>query len=137
MNKSLEFFMVFSSAYQQFNSSVDGNLSIHGLSINEFMVLHQLHQATHTTMSRVDLASSVGLTASGITRLLNPLEKLHLVEKQAHARDARMSLVKLSSTGKKIYSDALKTCNHSAANFLRRVTEKQMTTLYELISKMA
>jgi len=79
----------------------------------------------------------VGLTASGITRLLNPLEKLHLVEKQKNARDARVSLVKLSTTGKETYSNALTTCNQSAKTFLKDITEKQMETLLELFAKIS
>lgn len=100
------------------------------------MVLHQLNNSPHRTMTRIDLANAVGITASGITRLLNPLEKIHLVEKQKNARDARVSLVKLTQTGKEIYSDALTTCNYSAAAFLDRVTEKQVDTLLELFSKI-
>lgn len=50
-------------------------------------------------MRRIDLADSVGLSPSAVTRLLAPMEKPGLVEKEANPRDARVSLVKLSTAG--------------------------------------
>jgi len=136
VSSALNFFMVFSDTYQRINKRMDSGLTVHGLSIIEFMVLHQLYIAPGKTMSRVELANSVGLTASGITRLLNPLDKLHLVDKQKNARDARVSLVKLSKTGEKIYYDALTTCNTNATSFFDSVTDKQMNNLAELFTKI-
>ena len=54
---------------------VDQYLSVHGISFSEFLVLYHLSQAPNMTMRRIDLAECIGLTASGVTRLLNPMEK--------------------------------------------------------------
>ena len=53
----------------------------HGLTVNDFEVLHRLSEATDGLMRRIDLAQSVLLTPSGITRLLDGLQRAGLVEK--------------------------------------------------------
>ena len=47
----------------------------HGLTINDYEVLLRLARADDRRMRRVDLAQEVLLTASGITRLLDGLER--------------------------------------------------------------
>lgn len=90
----------------------DLNLGVHGISFTEYLILHMLFQAPSKVLRRVELAESVGITASGITRLLAPMEKIKLVEKQSMPRDARVSLVKLSNAGEQLYRDATETLTH-------------------------
>lgn len=70
-------------------------LSVHGLGLSDYFVLNQLYIAPSQKMRRNELAERVGSSPSGITRLLNPLEKIGLVEKESNPRDARVSLVTL------------------------------------------
>lgn len=86
-------------------------LSIHGISLTDFMILSLLDQAPGRKLRRIDLAESVGLTASGITRMLLPLEKIGLVEREASERDARVSYVVLTAAGKHLYEHAKDTAN--------------------------
>jgi len=53
-------------------------LNVHGLSFSDFMILYVLSTSPDQRMRRIDLAAQIGLTASGVTRLLNPLEKIVL-----------------------------------------------------------
>ena len=78
-----------------------------GLGSSEFVILFHLSQAPGETMRRVDLADKIGLTASGVTRLLLPMEKIGLVKKVANERDARSSLVVLAPGGKRKLSEAM------------------------------
>ena len=73
----------------------------HGLTLSDFDVLVQLYFAEARAMRRVDIARSVLLTASGITRLLDGLERAGLVEKKACATDARVSYAALTDAGVK------------------------------------
>ena len=57
-------------------------------------------------IERIDLANSVCLTASAITRALRPLEKLGLVVTERSERDARQSLAKLTPAGTELLEDA-------------------------------
>src|SRR5919106_3576974 len=55
----------------------------HGLTLNDYEVLLRLAHAPDRRLRRVDLAESVVLTASGVTRLLDGLEKSGLVERDS------------------------------------------------------
>ena len=68
-------------------------LNGHGLTLNDYEVLLHLAGAEDGMMRRVDLAASVLLTASGITRLLDGLERAGYVEKAA-VRLGRARLVR-------------------------------------------
>ena len=113
---------------------MDANLSVHGISFTEFQVLHQLNLAVGSTMPRIELARSVGLSASGVTRLIAPMEKLGLVEKESHPRDARMSLVRLSNAGKTIHDESSTTVSHVASGLLSSLTGVQEKALERLFS---
>lgn len=113
---------------------IDQRLSTHGISFTEFMVLYQLYLAPQQTMRRIDLAESVGLSASGVTRLLAPMEKIKLVEKEVNPRDARVSLVKLSGTGKQVFDDALVSFRESAEFQLQSLDAGQVEKFLQFIN---
>jgi len=69
----------------------------HGLTLSDFDVLVQLFHAEGNRLRRVDLARSVILTASGITRLLDGLERAGWVEKQRCESDARVTYAALTT----------------------------------------
>ena len=94
---SLELLFSLSGTVGKLTKKADRALGVHGISLSEFMVLHHLNYAQNHIMTRTELADAVNLTASGITRLLTPMEKIHLVEKEKNSRDARVSLAKNSS----------------------------------------
>src|SRR5213080_390560 len=72
-------------------------LNAHGLTLSDYEVLLRLSNADDKMMRRVDLAQSVLLTASGITRLLDGLERAGCVEKASCESDARVSYAKLTA----------------------------------------
>jgi DNA-binding MarR family transcriptional regulator len=86
-------------------------LTIHGIGFNDFLILYLLQQAGGERMRPTDLAERTGLTASGVTRMLLPMEKIGLVARQANERDGRVSFVVITETGKRIYEEALDTAN--------------------------
>lgn len=112
-------------------------LSVHGLGVSEYLVLSQLRSAPNQTMRRVDLAQQVGLTASGVTRLLNPMEKIGLVEKTASERDARVSLVALSSSGSRVLVEVEAAVNDAAQTLLRPLDAAQKRQLSGLVDALA
>ena len=71
----------------------------HGLTMSDFDVLIQLYHAPDHAMRRIDIARQVLLTASGITRLLDGLERCGLVTKRACESDARVSYAVLTDEG--------------------------------------
>ena len=111
---------------------IDIQLSLHGISFSEFLVIHHLNNAPSKTMRRIDLAEKVGLSASGVTRLLNPMEKIKLVQKEINPRDARVSLVKLSEVGNEVYNESLVSFEQSADSILKPLNKQQISSLNEL-----
>ena len=71
----------------------------HGLTLSDFEVLLRLARADDRRMRRVDLADQVLLSASGITRLLDGLERQGLVERASCATDRRVVYAVLTDDG--------------------------------------
>jgi DNA-binding MarR family transcriptional regulator len=80
--------------------------ALHELTLSDFDVLIQLYFAEGQRMRRIDLARSVLLTASGITRLLDGLESCGLVAKERCASDARVTYAVLTKAGVKKIEEA-------------------------------
>jgi DNA-binding MarR family transcriptional regulator len=71
----------------------------HGLTISDYEVLLRLARAPERRMRRVDLAEQVLLTASGVTRLLDGLERDGLVERGSCDTDRRVVYAVLTDSG--------------------------------------
>jgi DNA-binding MarR family transcriptional regulator len=110
--------------------------AIHGLGFSEYMVLHNLTKSPKEMMRRVDIASELGRTASGITRLLIPMEKMGLVSKESSERDARVSLVKVTNSGKKIFNDATVTMNERCQRLLQNLDHGDVDRLLGQMNKI-
>ena len=104
-------------------------LAAHGISYREFLIMCHLHDAPARHLKRIDLAEKVGLSASGVTRLLNPMEKIGLVAKEEGARDARVSLVRLTEAGESMHRDAVASFNQSARSFVNELTDDERAAL--------
>lgn len=74
-------------------------LTPRGLTINDFEALLHLARANENRLRRVDLASRLMLSASGVTRLLDGLEAAGLVENVSCADDARVTWSRLTEAG--------------------------------------
>jgi DNA-binding MarR family transcriptional regulator len=72
----------------------------HGMSINDYEALLQLARAPGRRMRRVDLANSLLLTAGGVTRLLDGLERDGFVARENCASDRRVSYAVLTEAGR-------------------------------------
>ena len=71
----------------------------HGLTISDYEVLLRLARAADRRMRRVDLAEQVLLTASGVTRLLDGLERAGYVERGSCDTDRRVVYAVLTEAG--------------------------------------
>lgn len=98
---------------KRFDSGLGG---LHGVSLSDFMALLHLGQAPGGRMRRVDLAEALGLTASGVTRGLAPLERIGLVMRETDARDARVAYAALTDTGRERLADMLATAEQIAGD---------------------
>jgi DNA-binding MarR family transcriptional regulator len=87
------------------SAAVTGRLSAqlnadHGLTINAYEALLLLSRAPGGRMRRVDLANRLLLTASGVTRLLDGLERDGLVGREECVSDRRVTYAVLTTAGR-------------------------------------
>ncbi|MDQ1858245.1 MULTISPECIES: MarR family winged helix-turn-helix transcriptional regulator [unclassified Chryseobacterium] len=109
------------------------SLSVHGLGFNDFVILYVLYSSSESRMRRIDLAEKIGLTASGVTRLLNPLEKIGLVARETNERDARVSYVVITPNGKKIFEEARLSAENSTKEILSSKKNKSLRMVNEFL----
>jgi DNA-binding MarR family transcriptional regulator len=109
----------------------------HGLTINDFECLLLLARADERRMRRVDLAEQLILTASGVTRLLDGLEKEGWVDRAACATDRRVTYAVLTDEGYSKLREASKT--HVAdlrAFFEARYSNEELEQLAGLLGRL-
>lgn len=135
VSSRLKFFLSLAKVQSLLTRKFDGGLG--GLSFSEFMILYHLSQAKNEKLRRVDLAAKVGLTASGVTRLLLPMEKIGLVKKEPHAQDARVSFVLLAPGGKRKLTEGLEDAELLAYDLIPSAKKKKMEELAELLSQLS
>lgn len=112
-------------------------LNEHGLTINDYEALLRLSRADGGRMRRVDLADSLLLTASGVTRLLDGLEAAGLVERAACASDRRVVYAVLTEQGRERLEAA--TQSHRAAVvdlFEQRFDAEELEQLTSLLGRL-
>jgi DNA-binding MarR family transcriptional regulator len=112
-------------------------LAEHGLTINDYECLLLLSGEETQSLRRIDLASRLLLTASGVTRLLDGLEREGYVEKGSCASDARVTYAVLTEKGREKLESAK--CSHVAAIsalFEERFSPAELATLTELLSRL-
>ena len=135
MNQESELVVHAINLHNKIQKRIGRSLSVHGIGLSEFLVLKQLYDAAGQTMRRSDLAELVGLSPSGVTRLLNPMEKIGLVNKEEAPRDARVSLVALSSAGMQIFEEAQASFQQAATAMFESLGAERLNTLFELLSE--
>jgi DNA-binding MarR family transcriptional regulator len=109
----------------------------HDLTLNDYEVLLHLSHADGGRMRRVDLAQQVVLTASGITRLLEGLERAGYVTKETCASDARVSYAKLTDKGhEKLRCAAVTHLRGIDELFVSRYSGSELTALAELLGRL-
>jgi DNA-binding MarR family transcriptional regulator len=108
-----------------------------GLTLSDFDVLVQLYHAPERSLRRVDIARAVLLTASGITRLLDGLERAGWVEKRSCESDARVSYARLTDAGLEKFETA-RIAHHRDITelFGSRFTANEQAQVAELLSRL-
>jgi DNA-binding MarR family transcriptional regulator len=97
---AVESFVSLLRAYTHATRQLNAQLTAdHGLTISDYEVLLRLSRAPEQQMRRVDLAEQVLLTASGITRLLDGLERCGYVSRGSCESDRRVVYAVLTDDG--------------------------------------
>jgi DNA-binding MarR family transcriptional regulator len=109
----------------------------HDLQLTSYEVLQYLAEARHGRMRMHDIASSVRLSRSGLTRLVDRLERDGLVSRVSCSDDARGAFACITEAGRDKLGQACAT--HLAAvrrNFLAHLTPEELEVLADLWERM-
>jgi DNA-binding MarR family transcriptional regulator len=109
----------------------------HGLTLNDYEVLLHLARADGRRLRRVDLAERVLLTPSGITRLLEGLERAGFVERAACDSDARVTYAQLTDVGEQKLREAAASHVGAIRGFFRdRFSKEELRALGGLLERL-
>lgn len=136
MTTALDTLFDLSLARTQLARDVDHPLSAHGISLADLAILRELRREPAQKLRRSELAQRLGITPSGIARQVAPLERIGLVARESHDRDARLALVVLTKTGAQIVDDALQTAEAAADRALSaRWSDAERERLSKLLAR--
>lgn len=126
-------------AADEFRAKLAGELSaVHGISVNEFLLLLHLERAAGNRLPRVDLGKRMHVSASTITRMTAPMEKIGLLARQSDERDARLSFVVITEAGRAKLGDVLPTFAKRAGYlFDERCSEDELQQFSGLLRRIA
>ncbi|MGD1932947.1 MAG: MarR family winged helix-turn-helix transcriptional regulator, partial [Candidatus Phaeomarinobacter sp.] len=93
--------------------------------------------ASLNRLSRVELAKRMHVSASTVTRMVAPMEKLGLVARQVAERDARIAYVAMTDAGRKKLGEARATFAKQAGYvFQDRWDEDALEQLSGLLNRL-
>ncbi len=111
--------------------------SQHGISYSDFQLLNHLARAPGRKLRRVDLADRVGLTASGVTRTLLPLEKIGLVTRESDPRDARVGFAVVTDAGHEMVINATAVVDLVSSEAARSIGPEQTAAMAAVLGNIA
>lgn len=109
----------------------------HGISFGDFQLLRHLSAAPGGRLRRVDLAEQIGMSASGVTRTLLPLEKIGLVTRQPDPRDARVGYASITATGEELLINATVITDLVSSDLLSAADAQQLAGMAALLGQLA
>ena len=110
----------------------------HGLALTSYEVLLHLKHAEDSRMRMCDLAEGIMLSRSGLTRLVDRLERDGLVERVSCSDDARGAFARLTEAGEaKLRAAAPTHLEGIRRHFLAHVTPEQLAVLGEVWDALA
>ena len=132
-----EFCLRMARAWAALSRRLDSSLgSLHGISFADYQLLLNLQRAPGGRLRRVDLAEKLGLTASGVTRSLLPLEKIGLVGRQSDPRDARVGYAIITPTGSELVLNASLVVHNVSRMLLGAPSREQIESTSTLLAEL-
>jgi len=110
----------------------------HGLPMSSYEVLNCLHEANAGRMRMRDLADQAQLSRSGLTRLVDRLERDGLIERCSCSHDARGAYACLTDSGRARLGEARRT--HLAVvreQFFSHFSEMELGLLADMWERIA
>jgi DNA-binding MarR family transcriptional regulator len=112
-------------------------MGAHGLTLSDYDVLVQLARAPEHRLRNIELAKAVLLTRSGVTRLVDGLEKDGLVSRCSCSDDKRGTLVVLTDAGRERLREAAATQLQGVRElFIEQLGEEGLEQMDSLLGRL-
>jgi DNA-binding MarR family transcriptional regulator len=112
-------------------------MGAHGLTLSDYDVLVQLARAPEKKLRNIELANAVVLTRSGVTRLVDGLERDGLVARASCPSDRRGTFVALTPEGARRLREAASTHLDGVRElFLERLGEEGRAQMDALLAQL-
>ncbi len=136
--KELAAWRAFLRAHSWLTRELDAELvEAHGLQLTSYEVLLFLSESPHGRMRMSDLAEGVLLSRSGLSRLVDRLEREGFLERVRCEEDARGLYAAITEKGRRLFSEARRTHLEGVRQrFLRHFSEDELAALGELLERV-
>ncbi|MEO7851373.1 MAG: MarR family transcriptional regulator [Rubrivivax sp.] len=133
---SIDWCLRISLAHASLSLKLDDELgTFHGLSLADFIVLRQLSQAPDGHLPMADLVRPLGLRPSAVMRMLLPLEKTGLVQRESSAGSSSRG-VAIRPAGKRVLQEALVTAEQVCKAALAQLPADALPLVASVLSTM-
>jgi DNA-binding MarR family transcriptional regulator len=120
---------------RRLDAELDG---AHGLPMTSFEVLHHVEEAPEGRMRMCDLAEQAQLSRSGLTRLVDRLERDGLLSRCSCSHDARGAYACLTRNGRERLEEARVThLDVMRSAFFTRFSEEELAMLADMCDRIA
>ena len=125
-------------AHAELTKELDAELAReHNLPLSSYEVLLFLADAPDGRMRMAELADSVLLSRSGLTRLVDRLEREGLLKRERCESDARGYFAEITPKGRRLFDEARRThLDGVRARFLSRFSRDELRALGALWQKL-
>lgn len=126
-------------AHHQVISRLDADLRReHDLTFGAYDVLLRLARAPGRSLRMSELAARVMLSPSGLTRMVDRLVRAGLVERHRFQGDARVSMARLTDSGRRVLREAARThLRGIREHFTARLTDAQLRNAASALETIA
>ena len=106
------------------------------LSVERFTLLRLLYRLPEHQMQMTDIGRAIGVSPTSITKLVNRLVALKLVERIPHESDKRRAWVRITSKGMEVMEANLPSARRTTRERWQGLTTDEQRTLSHLLTKL-
>jgi DNA-binding MarR family transcriptional regulator len=108
-----------------------------GLSLAQYEVLHRLSEAPDRRLRMVDITRRLCVSKSGVTQLVDRLERAGLVARESCASDRRLTYARLTARGDEALRRSGPVCAPIVERqFARHLSEQDMACVRDALAKV-
>ena len=130
-------YISFLFSINKINAIISRKLHFNGIDFSDYTILYHLNTSINKRLSRIDLAKKLGLSPSGITRILLPLEKRGIIISSEDPSDARIKNAALTKAGKKLLEEAKYSLEIMTEDILKNENNNSFLKTKKFLDEMA